>query len=183
MTALTGMRLTLPDGQVYRISSDVDATMQQTWQYLFNGGQQALAMFEEYSAGGGQDGRGDGLKQSAALGAGAGRHVITIDAIQYVGSDDEWGDTDPGDSAVTKRDTLDHALNTVRISSDSGNLATLEVGEYSSGGKFDPLPVVMLETQLGVAATESASFVDVNLQMLEGADVQDIVHAAQQTED
>jgi len=168
------MQLTLPDGRVYRITSHVDATMEQTSQYLFNGAEQVGAVYEQYTERGGQSGRGDGLKQNVAVGSGGGQHVISVDALQYVDSEDQWGDSDPSDSAVSKRDELNHALNTTRISSD--NPAVLELGEYSDGGRFGPLPVVMQQSTLGVSATdEGPSIVTVNLQMLEAADLSEPV--------
>lgn len=175
MAPLSGVRLTLPDGRVYRLTSDVETVMEQTWQWLFNGGQQALALYDQFVAGGGQSGRGDGLKQSTAIGSGAGQHVIKVNGIQYQDSDDAWGDTSSGDAAITKRDELNQALNTVRISSD--NVALLEAGEYSSGGEYDPLPVVVLQSSLGVSATEDGvGIVTVSLELLEAADISTPVH-------
>ena len=181
MAPLTGMRLTLPDDQVFRISSDVTTIPEQVWQWLFNGGEQALSLYEQFVAeDGGQSGRGDGLKQSGALGAGAGRHVIKIDAIQYVDSEDTWGDTDPGDPAITKRDTFNNALNTVRIASN--NVAVLEFGEYSSNGKFGPLPVVCLQSTLPLGPDDEApSAFGVNLELLETADLEQTIHGIRQS--
>lgn len=182
MAPLTGVRLTLPNNETYRISSHVDTTMEQTWSFLFNGGSQAIALFEQYqSETGGQDGRADGLKQSAALGAGAGRHVITVNGIQYVDSGDQWGGLDLSTAAATTiRDEFNNALNTTRISSD--NPATLELGEYSSGGSLNPIPVVAQQSTLGVEATEEGhTIVTVNLELLESADVQQAIHGSNQS--
>jgi len=178
---LSGVRLTLPDDRVYRLTSNVETTMEQTWQWLFNGGEQALALYEQYVDGnGGQSGRADGLKQSAAIGPGSGRHVINVQGIQFRDSDDTWGDTDPGDRAITKRDELDRALNTVRISSD--NVAIYEAGEYSSVGRFDPIPVVVLQSQLGISATDDGTgVVTVSLELLESADISQAIHGQELT--
>lgn len=178
---LSGVRLELPDGRVYRLTSNVETTMEQTWQWLFNGGQQAVALYEQYVEGdGGQSGRGDGLKQSAAVGTGAGQHIINVQGIQYQDSGDEWGDTNDDDSAVTKRDELNQALNTVRISSD--NVAILETGEYSSFGQLNPIPVVVQQSRLGVSATDDGvSIVTVNLELLEAADISQAIHGQELT--
>ena len=183
MAPLTGVRLTLPNNEEYRIKSHTDVSMEQVWQFLFNGGEQAVALFEQFFAEeGGQSGRGDGLKQSAALGTGAGRHIVTVDAIQYVESDDEWGGLDLSTaSSTTIRDKFNNALNTTRIASD--NPALFETGEYSSGGMFDPLPVVMQQSNIGTAATEDGhTVVTINLQMLEAADVSEAIHGSKQSE-
>lgn len=178
---LSGVRFELPDGRVYRMTSNVETTMEQTWQWLFNGGQQALALYEQFASdNGGQSGRADGLKQSAAIGAGAGRHVIQVQSIQYTDSGDEWGDTSPSDAAITKRDELNQALNTVRISSD--NVALLEAGEYSASGEYDPLPVVVLQSSLGVSATDDGvGVVTVELELLEAADISEAIHGQELT--
>lgn len=174
MAPLSGFRLTLPAGDVFRVRKNVETTLDQQTQFLFNGGTQALALYKQFVENGGQQDRADSLKQSATLGAGAGTRTIQVRGTQYVDSQDAWGSASASDSATTKRDVFDQALATADI--DSENPATLELGEFSTGGQFDPLPVVILQSSITTDTTQEASSLGVSLECMETASLDDIIH-------
>jgi len=178
---LTGFELTLPAGKTFRVRSDTNIQTEQQTRYLFNGGSQALALFEQFFDDGGQEGRADGLRQSAYLGAGAGVHRIQLEGVQYQDSPDEWGDAAPGDPPAAKRDELNNALNTTRITSEKP--ATLAFGEYSQSGRFDALPVAIPQSTIGVDTRNERSSVTVQLECVEAADLRETIHGTAQTED
>jgi len=178
MAPLTGFRLTLPDDTVFRVTKDVQTTPEQTTQFLFNGGQNALALYEQYVDDGGQSGRADSLRQTTALGTGAGIRTIVAEGVQYQDSGDQWGSASPGDSAVTKRDIIDNAIATTRISSEQP--AELEFGEYSGPGLFSPIPIAIQQFSAPLDATDEASSFGVRLECLEVADLQQTIHGQQQ---
>jgi hypothetical protein len=180
---LTGFRLTLPDGQVFRATQNTEITVSRNSSYLFNGGRSALALFERFVGDGGADGVADGLDQSVYLGTGAASKTIRLRFTQSVGSGESWGTATAAGSAVTKRDALVRAVETQTISSEPGQTATLEWGEYSSGGKYAPKNVVIGDMDLPVDATDEASSFTGTIECLEAADAETVIHGSQQTED
>jgi len=68
-------------------------------------------------------------------------------------TDYEWGGY-AGADPLTMRDVFTHKAATVRI--DSGNTATLETGEYSSQGMFEPQNVVIEQPSLEVNSADPA---------------------------
>jgi hypothetical protein len=169
-----GFLLTLPNGDQFEATTNIDSTLRTESQFVFNGLGNSLALFEQFVAqDNGAAGSADGLKQSMFLGSGAGSHAFQFDFESYEGEPGTtWGGVADGASMETRRDTLDHALNTVRI--DSDNTATLATGEYSSSGKYDPVDVVVQEADLSVNYQQETSVMNGRITFLEAFDVGDV---------
>lgn len=171
------MDLTLPGEQRFVAEGNLEFTHGITNQFFVDGAAGALAGFEQFFDQIGQDLMGDSLKQQLFLGMGSGAHEITIEFTTWQGDTREWGGFGSDASPTTKLQALNRALSTTRITSDSP--ATLEIGEYSSSGSYNPLPVVVKESTLTFSSREQASSFDGHIQFIESADVSDPIDAIQ----
>ena len=171
----TPASLTLPDGQTFEwLGISVDYSSTPNW--LVGGGSRLATLYEQFARSGGQgDDSGDGFRQSAYLGMGAGIHTITLDFRSWTGEASEWGDRDADSDAdpLTKLQVLDRALNNQTI--DSRSPATWSHKEYSTAGRFGPIPVVVGETNLQFDRETSVSGFSGRLQLLEAADVSEAI--------
>jgi hypothetical protein len=119
-----------------------------------------------------EDGTG-GRRQGFVVEFGSGQHFCQIDMAGWEGSDDQWGTGDGTDTDATGADPrtqmslLDRAFQVATIDSRPGNGATLEVAEYSTDGRFDPLQVGPVDPTFTWDATESASLFDGSIRFVE----------------
>ncbi|WP_284009510.1 hypothetical protein [Haloarcula pelagica] len=175
MAPLSGIRLTLPNGTVFRTTRNVSVDPQRETLWLFNGAQQGLAILEELGLSGQGNGTGDGIY----LGAGAAVSRTEVRFTQHEGNTEQWGDSAADDSARSKRDELVNALERTRISSD--NPATLEHSEFSTGGKFEPREVVVLQFQLPTDAREDTSSFSGTISFGNAGDIQSVLQGGERT--
>ena len=83
----------------------------------------------------------------------------------------QWGGY-AGADAITQKDVFMHAVESTR--SDSFHPATLETGEYSSGGLFSPVSVVLEEPTLQVQ-TGMENAATGTITCLKAADVDELI--------
>lgn len=174
-----GFKLDLPSGETFVSTTEVETTLDQDVQFLFDGANQILALFEQYIQNG-PGGPGDGLGESAFLGSGARVQRITVEFERNIDSSESWGESSAGDPAVSQRDTLNRALETVSL--DSTKTATLAWGEYSETGKYAPKDVVLEQSTLPSGLEQGASSFRGTLDFLEAADFENVIHGADRTE-
>lgn len=123
---------------------------------------------------------------------GSGSHFVQIDcsswedATKADGSPLQWGDDpEPGRSATsaTGADALTqlHVLERYLTvgETDSRNPATLEYGEFSQSGLYDPLGVVLEEPQLTRNHSEETSSFSLSLTCIAAADLREAWDAVQ----
>ncbi len=131
---------------------------------------------------------GDGIRQELSFDIGGGIHAITLDFRGYTGSPHQWGDSGTGGTATdaTGEDlhaqmaVFDRYLNAARI--DSTNPAILEVGEYSTEGRYGPLQVVPENPNMMFDSTEQSSLYDGSVTWVETVDLQQTIDGSKQTE-
>ena len=110
---------------------------------------------------GNQDVQGEGKRQQARLDTGSGPHVTSIRFTSWKDSTQRWGATDGsawdagGADPRTQLQVLDNALRSIRVDSTAPIL--LEVGEYSSSGRFSPLEVAPTQSGLEFDVDEDVS--------------------------
>lgn len=178
--ALPDFKLTLPDGSVFEASGELSYTFDTESNFLFSGLQNSLALYEQYVSGdGGQPGRSDSIKQGVFLGSGAGVHRIEVSFDQYKGSTEQWGSANQSDSALTKLLVLDRAINKQRIDTDSP--ATLEIGEYSDAGQYNPLTVVIKQANLAYDARDQSSKFRGSMDFWESTSLEEASQSLQRT--
>lgn len=120
------------------------------------------------------------------LDLGGGAQTVEIKFRGWDGSGDVWGDTSAGAEAdatnegpLSQMAVLIKYLNVAEI--DSRNPATLEYGEWSSGGRYEPLDVVVEGPNL-TAAAEDGSWFDGTMTFVSAADVTSTLSGQQQDE-
>jgi hypothetical protein len=158
----------LPNGDVFVGSGGLSVQIAQTPQWLFSGLQ------EIFAAADGIQGSSGALTEQVFQGAGSKIRTFTVNFAQFTGSTQSWGDANADDDITTKMQTLDHALATTRITSDSP--AKLEFGEYSDAGKYSAIAVVPGETTLLVDFGEQTSHFEPELQWLDAVDLSETLH-------
>lgn len=177
MAALDGFRLTVPNSSNDKFRArSVEITHQVSSQFLINGADRSMAIFDDYldDFGGNLDTDSSPM-QSLFVGFGAGTHQVTINFNQWEDSTDTWGQASSSDHAITKLQVLNHAISHTNI--HSGNPATLEVHEYNSddgsggSGEFDPLGVVVLDSTLAFDQDSESSTFTGQITFAEAADV------------
>ncbi|WP_135806216.1 hypothetical protein [Halorussus marinus] len=141
----------------------------------------------------GEELSGNGKRQGLYLDLGGGIHFaeISFQGVEgWTGSDSQWGDTgDPSQvtptdataaNAITQLQVLDRYLQVCTI--DSASTATLEVGEYSTNGLYDPLQVVVESPRFTFDAEEQSSVFDGSLTFLEAASLTEAIDGRNQRE-
>ncbi|QRY26356.1 hypothetical protein [Halobacterium sp. BOL4-2] len=118
------------------------------------------------------DDLGEGIRQTLTMDIGMGRHVITTDFRAFTGSPHQWGDGSgnplfdaTGDDIHAQLAVLDKYLNTTRL--DSTNPAFLDIGEYSSDGRYDTLEVVPRNPNIRFDASSESSTADGSIDWVE----------------
>lgn len=152
------------DGQTEQLVFEFSHSMRQEYEtitdYLGKGGSNIIAVLSDLVDSGLLDG---GNNQQFAVTLGGGEHVVSISAEVQQGSPNRWGTGDgdgvtdkTGGHPVAQLQLLDRVLQQTKI--DSTNPATVEVGEYSSSGQYEPIRVVP-ENPNGIfdAETETSS--------------------------
>ncbi|MDF9748357.1 hypothetical protein [Natrinema salsiterrestre] len=128
------------------------------------------------------------IRQELSFDIGGGIHAITLDFRGYTGSPHQWGDTGDGGTKTdaTGEDlhaqmaVFDRYLNAARI--DSTNPALLEVGEYSTEGRYSPLQVVPENPNVMFDSEEESSVFDGSVTWVETVDLQQSIDGSKQTE-
>jgi hypothetical protein len=174
-----GFLLTLPDGTEFASKTEVETTLEQDIQYIFNGFRESLSLIENYITDD-RGGPGEGMGQAVTLGSGARIQRITVEFEHNIDSSEPWGSTSAGESAVTKRDALNRSLETLVI--DSGSPATLAWGEYSDTGQYAPKAVALTNSRLPSGLGQGASSFRGTLEFVEVADLGSLIHGANRTE-
>jgi hypothetical protein len=175
---MTDPTLTLPDGAVFEFPYDVQVSYGVQAQFQAQSNVAATA-FQQLFDSGGQDGRGDSLKQGAFLSIGSGVHTVEIRFNQFTGSGAQFGGADPDATAITKLQTLNRALTTQRI--DSTNPAEFAHEEYSASGQYDPIPVVVNEYDLTQDRAEQTSTISGTMTLIESTDLGEAIDAVNRT--
>lgn len=185
--SLTGCRITFPasdtenneTGQdlVFRASSA--AVSHRTEPAAVSGGNSIIGLATEIFDVTNANVQADGKRQQARLDTGGGVHVTQISLRNWEGSTDRWGETDSGNwdatgaAPTTQLQVLDNAFRRIKV--DSNASITLECEEYSSSGRFDPLGVAPLSTNIGFDPDTQASTFEADLEF---ADVLDLRRVA-----
>lgn len=106
------------------------------------------------------------LRGEFSVDLGAGVHAITIDFVGFEGSPHQWGDSGSGGTPTDATGEDVHAQMAVfdkyldAASLDSTNPAVLEVGEYSTAGRYEPLNVVPENPNVVFDSEERSSVFD-----------------------
>lgn len=118
---------------------------------------------------------GDSKHKTLAWNYGAGSAVVEIDFKGWTGSTERWGDTGDdsqltagdatGEDAFTQLQVLYRWLSMTEV--DSLTPATIEFGEYSSGGLYGPMSVLVEQPTFDFDTNEGASTFDGNLVFVE----------------
>jgi len=116
---------------------------------------------------------GEGIRQELSLDIGGGLHIVEIDYSGVEGAGFQWGNTGnggtmadaTGESIHARMCVLDHYLQRATI--DSTNPAILEVAEYSTQGRFEPLKVKPRNPNAVFDSTESTSVWDGQIAFVE----------------
>jgi len=176
---MTEIKLQLPGGgnDTFVGRGNIVVNYQLTNDYLLNPGGAVAASFNAFVKNGGQ-GKADGYGQNPYL-APIPLHRIEVRFDTWEGDTAQWGDANSDDSRLVKLQTLDYELNHRLVS--SRNLAIFEHGEYSSSGKYNPLPVVVKDSNLTADTTEGPSRGQANITLLEAMDAQESIDAVSRT--
>lgn len=178
MATLDGFRLTMPDGTVFRATENVVINHNTQPLYPIDGLRTFVAIYNTYIDNGGQPGRADSNMSGVFLGFGAGVHTITVTFPGgWEGSTDTWGDSNAGDSAVSKLQTLNQAITNTKM--DSTNVGEFETGEYSAGGKYSLIPVAFGELDLSFDPSEQSSVFSGTMTLYDAVDLAQAVDALQ----
>lgn len=136
-------------------------------------------------------GDGQSKRQAFYLDLGGGAHVVEIqfrgwEGATVDGSNLQWGNdasqsktqaSATGQDPLTQIDVLMRYLTIAEI--DSRNPATLEYGEYSADGLYDPLDVVVEGPTMTDAAQDGPSYYDGTMTCISTADLTDMYDAKQ----
>jgi hypothetical protein len=166
---MSEITLQLPGGgnDTFVGQGSISVVYKLTTDYLVNPGGAVAAAMDQYVARGGQ-GIGDGLGQNPYLGP-IPIHSFELRFDKWEGETGaEWGGLAADATRLEKLQALDHALNSRLISSN--NLAIFEHGEYSDGGRYGPLPVVVKDANLAFDAAEGPSTFTSNITLYEAMD-------------
>lgn len=146
MAALTGCKFTFPSGTVFHAKKDIQISYRTETNPLAQGGSQLAALWEAFIDEGGSADRYDSQHQTFAISIGASLVRWQVQFIQFKGSTDSWGGLSASDSARKKLDYLHEAINSEVV--DSRKPITFETGHFSSGGDFNPLNVMVEQSEL-----------------------------------
>lgn len=145
---VSGAKLTFPSGTVFHAKKDVQLNYRTETNPLVQGGSQLAALWENYIDTGGTSGQFDSQHQRFAISIGAGLTRWEVNFIQFTGSTDSWGGLSASDSARKKLDYLHEAINDEVV--DSRRPITLETGHFSTSGDFDPVSVMVEQSNLSL---------------------------------
>jgi hypothetical protein len=169
-----GIKLTLPGGgdDTFEAQGNISVVYKLITDYLVNPAGAIASSYNEYVEQGGQ-GIGDGLGQNVYLGP-IPIHQIELRFDKWEGETGaEWGGVAADASRLKKLQKLDYELNTRAI--DSARQVKFEHGDYSDGGDFGPLPVVVKDSNLAFDAAEGPTTMTSNLTLLESIDATDSI--------
>jgi len=170
MSAYDKVKWELPNsGGTFVAKGDLKVEITQTPQWLFNGLQEIFAAADELS------GSSGALTEQVFQGAGSSVRAFNIEFVKWQGeTGTSFGGADDDDDIIVKMQELDHALATTRITSDAP--ATLEFGEYSSAGKYNPVSVVPGEVTLPVDFSENTSSFRATVTWIDAVDLTQDIH-------
>lgn len=183
-----------PDGVVtgeFQLAGNLEITPSFRTGYIIGGSGSAINTVIQQFVGEGEARNGQGF----FLDLGSGAHVIECAFRGWRGAQDangnplQWGNTgDPstktyedttGEIPLSQINCLEQYLRSIKI--DSASPATLEYGEYSPSGMYEPLDVV-LEGPTFTSAAEDGAWFDGTLTMIEAAAIEDVYAAEERTE-
>lgn len=116
---------------------------------------------------------GEGIRQELSIDIGGGLHICELDWAGIEENDNRWGNTGEGgtkldgtaESVHSQMCVLDYYIQ--RTTLDSRNPALLEIAEYSTEGKYEPLKVVPRNPNAVFDSTESTSIWDGSIAFVE----------------
>lgn len=176
---LTGVKITFDDGTEYRAKEDIVVRHRATPLYKLDGQQNLVTIYNEFVSEGGDPNNQDTNYQGAFVGFGAGVHTIEIEIHSFKGSGENWGDADTsagGDEPITLMQTLLHDI--VTKQADSSAPVTLEVGEFSASGKYDPIKAAIGDVNLPKDFRENPSTFRGTIEFFDAVDLQQAVSSA-----
>jgi len=119
----------------------------------------------------------DGRSQQARVDLGGGVHITSVRLSSWEGSNHRWGADDGsdwdagGEPALTQLSVLNEALRSIPVDSVEGSI-TLEVGEYHTGGRFDPLEVAPVQPSLSFDVDSQSSSFGAELEFVDIVDLE-----------
>ena len=179
----TGVRLELPNGNVYEFTEDLIVDENQNPQPIYDGGGNFETLFKRFVdslSGGG--GAGTPM-QSAIVSTGAGQRSFNVEAQIYKGSSDQFGGVASSADARRKAQQLMNDLAESIV--DANSPATFEWYEYSDTGKFEPISVIPLERDIDRNNRDpnSSSAVGVRFTLVESADLSQTIDSVNDASD
>jgi len=171
MATYDKVEMTLPDGTTFVGTKNISVTESQQPFWLFDGAKRLRTL-----------GEAAGLVESdtsqAFVGSGSRVRTFTVEFVQFEGSTDSWGDAASSDDVLVKLNEFGNELANADV--DSTNPATLEYGEYTSGGTHSALTVVPGEVTLPAefGVEQSATTARPTIQWLDAADLDSVIHSA-----
>jgi hypothetical protein len=169
MSSYDKVTMSLPNGDTFTATGELQVTERQQPFYLLDGFQRIRTLAE-------QVGVLDSDTSQAFLGTGARVRTWQVSFVQWEGSSDDWGSAAADDDVLTKLNILGNSLANAGI--DGGNTATLEYGEYSTPGQFSPQSVVPGEIELpaDLSSEGSPSTFSPSLEWRDAADLNEAIH-------
>jgi hypothetical protein len=134
---------------------------------------------------------GDGKRQQLRLDLGAGAHTCELDFKGFEGSSLQWGDPTEavgspanatGEHVIDQMQVLDRFLQVAEIDSRDGHAATLEVGEYSENGRYNPINVAPEDPEVTFDSENQSSVFSGSITFVEIATLGDAYDATQRQE-
>ena len=188
--------LTLPEGDIgapsdpvtgqFTLAGNLEITPSFRTGYIIGGAGSAINSVIQQFVGDGEASKGQGF----FVDLGGGAHVIECSFWSWKGAKDadgndlQWGNTGDasqktygdttGAKALSQINCLEQYLRSIKI--DSQSPATLEYGEFSPSGMYDPLDVV-LEGPTFNKAAEDGEWMTGTLTMIEAAAIDDVYSA------
>jgi len=202
MPAMDGFKLTIPNADVdndgsaetgvFRAKSNIRYSFGTRTGPIGEGGSQLWSIFASwYENQTGDQLLGDGKRQQLRLDLGAGAHTIEVDFMGFEGSGYQWGDPNEsvgspanatGEHVIDQMQVLDRFLQVAEIDSREGHAATLEVGEYSEAGRYDPVKVAPEDPEVTFDSENQTSVYDGSITFVEIATLTESFDADQRQE-
>lgn len=118
-----------------------------------------------------------GIRGELSFDIGGGIHAITIDFAGFTGSSHQWGDSGnggtkydaTGEDVHAQMSVFDAYLNNATM--DSRTPAILEVGEYSTAGRYEPLLVTPENPNASFNSLEESSVFEGSVTWVETLDI------------
>lgn len=169
---LDGLILSI-GGQTFTFKSCEVTSGVRTGYILDGSGSTWTAIFSDILGESNLFGEDFGFRQGIYLDLGGGEHIVELEATGWEGSNLPFGGVG-GQDPSTQMNVLENVLVETQI--DSVSPATIEFGEYSSGGMFSPLNVVVEGPRI-TRSQRSPSTFDIEMVFIETASFESGVFA------